>query len=115
MRKQKKTKEYPVTKPMYNPAHPGEFLKEIIIKPLKLTVSDAAKKLDIDRTTLSRFMNGHISVSIDMALRLSKALDTSAEFWLGMQQIYDLAPVRKRKIDLSRVQRFDSGDQRPSA
>lgn len=102
-----KRKEYPVTKPMYNPPHPGTMLKELWIKGLGLTMSAAAEKLDIDRTTLSRFANGHIAVSVDMALRLSKALNTTPQFWLSMQQTYDLAPVRRRKVDLSRVQRFD--------
>lgn len=102
----KKQKEYPVTKPMYNPPHPGAVLKEMFMKPMKIKIIDAAAKLNIDRTTLSRFMNGHISVSLDMALRLSKALDTTPRFWLNMQHTYDLAPVRKLSIDLSRVQRF---------
>ncbi len=104
-----KRKEYLVTKPMYNPPHPGAMLKDLWIKGLGLTISTAAKKLDIDRTTLSRFANGHIAVSVDMALRLSKALDTTPQFWLNLQQTYDLAPVRRRKVDLSRVKRFDMG------
>lgn len=102
----KKQKEYPVSKAMYNPAHPGEFFKEMYIKPLKISITKASEMLDIDRTTMSRFINGHISVSIDMAMRLGKALNTSAELWLGMQQKYDLSPARKRNIDLSRVQKF---------
>lgn len=108
-----KKKEYVVTKPMYNPAHPGEILKEIVIGDLGLRVGEAAEKLDVDRTTLSRLMNGHISVSVDMALRLSKALNTTPQFWLNMQQNYDLAPIRKRNINLSRVKLFESDRQIP--
>ena len=102
-------KEYPVTRPMANPAHPGLLLKEEITKGLKLKIGEAAEMLDIDRTTLSRLMNGHIAMSVEMAMRLSKALNTTPNVWLGMQQAYDLAQARKRRIDLSRVQRFDSG------
>jgi antitoxin HigA-1 len=106
-----KKPEYPVTKPMYNPAHPGEVLREMITDGLGININEAAKKLDVDRTTLSRLLNGRIAVSVDMALRLSKALDTTPRFWLTMQQSYDLAPIRTRKIDLSRVKRMENNHQ----
>lgn len=109
-----KKKEYPVTKPMYNPAHPGAVLKDAVLDALNLTVTQAAEKLDVDRTTLSRLLNGHVAVSVDMALRLSKALGTTPQFWLNMQQNYDLAPARKRNIDLSRVQSFDNYQHAPA-
>lgn len=102
----KKKKEYPATQPMYNPAHPGEVLKDAIIDALGLTVTQAAKHLDVDRITLSRVINKHAAISVEMALRLSKALNTSAEVWLGMQQSYDLWQARQQKPDLSRVRRF---------
>ncbi len=102
----KKKKEYPATQPMYNPAHPGEVLKDAVIDALGLTVTEAAARLDVDRITLSRVINKHAAISVEMALRLSKALNTSAEVWLGMQQSYDLWQARKQKPDLSRVRRF---------
>lgn len=110
-----KKKEYPVTKPMYNPAHPGLMLKEMVLDELDITVSEAAKRLDVDRTTLSRLLNGHIALSVDMALRLSKALGSTPNFWLNMQQNYDLAPARKRSIDLSRVRPFSDNHQHAPA
>lgn len=110
-----KQKEYPVNKPMYNPAHPGEVLKEILTTGLKLKIGDAAVMLDVDRTTLSRLLNGHISVSVDMAMRIAKALDGRPEFWLKLQHQYDLAPARRRSVDLSRVRRFPVNEQHAPA
>ena len=44
---------------MHNPPHPGEVIKELCVDPLGLTVTDAAKALDISRKTLSSILNGH--------------------------------------------------------
>jgi addiction module HigA family antidote len=103
-----KIAEYKVTKPMHKPAHPGEMLQEIVVQGLQMKVSDAAKKLGVDRTTLSRLMHGHIAVSIEMALRLAKALNTTPQFWLNMQQNYDLAQIQTQNLDLSRVGRLSA-------
>ena len=102
-----KKKIYPVTRPMASPVHPGVLLKELVIKPLKLTVNEAAKQLDVDRTTLSRLINGHIAISVEMALRLSKAVaDSSPEFWLNLQLKYDLAKARATPMNIARVGQF---------
>src|SRR5260363_172142 len=55
-----------------------------------LTVTDAASRLRITRTALSRILNGSAGISVDMALRLEAALGASAQMWLGMQTDYDL-------------------------
>ncbi len=88
---------------MHNPPHPGEVLKDMYLVPLELTIAEAAKRLSIDRKTLSRVVNGKASITVEMALRLGKSLGTSAKVWLGMQQSYDLWHA-KQKIDLSNVQ-----------
>lgn len=88
---------------MYNPPHPGEVLKEMHLEPLGLTVTEAAERLDIDRKTLSRIVNGQAAISVDMALKLAKSLGTSAKVWMGMQQAYDLWHA-KQNTDLSEVQ-----------
>lgn len=72
---------------MFNPAHPGEVLKEWLEG---ISVTDAAKKLGVTRAHLSRILNGHAGISADMALRLAAGLGTSAESWLQMQLNYDL-------------------------
>jgi addiction module HigA family antidote len=89
--------------PMKNPCHPGEILKEECLIPLGLTVTEAAKMLDISRYTLSSIINQKQGISTEMALRLSKAFGMSAEVWLNMQVNYDLAQVRN-KVNLDNVQ-----------
>jgi addiction module HigA family antidote len=75
---------------MYNPAHPGEILKELYLEPLGLSVTETAKGLGIARKSLSEIINGHYGISVEMSMRLAKAFDTSPESWLNMQQQYDL-------------------------
>ncbi len=72
------------------PAHPGAILKRHYLKPLHLTVSDAASGLKVSRKTISKLVNERGSVTPDMALRLSRAFGTSPELWLNLQQSYDL-------------------------
>ena len=79
---------------MYNPAHPGEVLREYL--PETLGVSEAAARLGVTRQTLSALLNGRAGVSAQMALRLEAALGTSAEMWVEMQAGYDLWQARQR-------------------
>lgn len=105
-----KKKEYLVTKPMFNPPHPGSVLKDAV-KGLKLTITEAAERLGVDRISLSRILNARAGISVEMALRLSKALNTSPDVWLGMQQAYDISQAKQRmKQELSHVRGFSSHD-----
>jgi addiction module HigA family antidote len=70
---------------MHRPPHPGEILRELCLKPLNLTVTDAAKALGVSRKTLSAILNGRAGISPEMAVRLSIAFDTTAESWLRQQ------------------------------
>jgi len=79
---------------MYNPPHPGEVLQEYL--PAGLSVTDAAQKLGVSRQALSAILNGRAGISAEMAVRLSKALATSADLWLGMQMQYDLWQVKQK-------------------
>ena len=90
---------------MHNPPHPGEVLRELCLKPLGLTVTEAAKGLGVSRKTLSGILNGRASISPEMAVRLSMAFGTSAESWLNHQLQYDLWQVEKQRKTL-RVARF---------
>ena len=72
------------------PTHPGEILREDVIKPLGLTVTQAAKDLGVSRKTLSELINQKASLSSEMALRIAKATNTSPESWLNMQTKLDL-------------------------
>jgi antitoxin HigA-1 len=80
------------------PTHPGVLLKEEVLKPLGLTITEAAKDLGISRKNLSALLNGKISLSPDMAVRLSKATNTSPESWLGMQARLDLWESENKEI-----------------
>ena len=75
---------------MHNPPHPGEVLKGLYLDPLEITVTDAANALNVTRKTLSAVINGRSGVSPEMALRLSKALNTSPEIWINLQAKFDL-------------------------
>ena len=75
---------------MNNPPHPGEILKELCLEPMGLSITEAAEALGVSRKTLSSIINGRAGISPEMAIRLSKAFDTSPESWLNQQQQFDL-------------------------
>jgi antitoxin HigA-1 len=74
---------------MHNPLHPGEIVKEVCIEGADLSITEASKRLGVDRTTFSRFIHGHINLSAEMAARLAKATNTSIASWLNLQRDYD--------------------------
>lgn len=82
--------------PMKSPPHPGEIIRDLCLKPLKLSVTSAAEGLGVARKTLSLLLNGHAGISPEMAVRLSQAFGRSPESWLQLQMNYDLAQVRKQ-------------------
>jgi addiction module HigA family antidote len=79
---------------MYNPAHPGEVLREHFGS---LSVSAAAAHLGVSRVNLSRILNGKAGISAEMSLRLSDALGTSPDLWLKLQMNYDLWIASRKK------------------
>ena len=79
---------------MYNPPHPGELLREWIGGT---PVGEAAARLKVARSTLSRILNGRASVTAAMALRFSDAFGSRPELWLDLQQQYDLWHASQRK------------------
>ncbi len=85
---------------MHDPPHPGEVLRDLCLEPLGVTVTEAARALDVSRKTLSAILNGRSGISPEMALRLSLAFDTTAESWLAQQLQYDLWQAEKRRDTL---------------
>jgi addiction module HigA family antidote len=85
---------------MHDPAHPGEILKDLCLEPLNLTVTEVAKTLGVARKTLSELVNEKTGVSPEMAIRLSKAFKTTPEFWMNLQQQYDLWHAQQKMGDL---------------
>ena len=81
---------------MFNPAHPGEILKELVIDSLELTITDAAKHLNVSRKTLSKVLNAKGSVTPEMAVRFELAFGKpSADHWLRLQNAHDLWQTRQ--------------------
>lgn len=85
---------------MFNPPHPGEILKEDYLIPLDLTITKASEALRIARKNLSAIINGHAGISPSMAIRLSMAFGTSPEFWLNLQNNYNLWIASQENKDL---------------
>lgn len=82
------------------PVHPGNLFKEEVLIPLGLTVTLAAAGLGVSRKALSEFLNGHSSLSPEMAIRIGKATNTSPESWLNMQTKLDLWKVDKKNPEV---------------
>ncbi len=91
---------------MHNPPHPGEFIREVYIKPFNISVRKVAEKLKVSPSTLGRLLNEESHMTPEMALRLSKTLGRSPESWLAMQDSYNLWQAKK-KVNLKKVQRLD--------
>ncbi len=82
---------------MKNPPHPGELLREDVLQPLDIEVTEAARRLGVSRTTLSRILNGHAGISPDLALRLERAGVSTARFWMTLQANFELAKAAQRQ------------------
>ncbi len=86
---------------MHNPAHPGEILKELVIDALELSITEAARHLDVSRKTLSKVLNSRGAVTPEMALRLEMTFGKpDAAHWLRLQNAYDLWQTRQRSSAL---------------
>ena len=84
------------------PTHPGEMLLEEFLKPLGVSQSAFAKRLGVSYPRLNEVVRGRRGVTPDTALRLARVTGMSADFWLGLQQDWDLwhasAPARATAI-----------------
>jgi addiction module HigA family antidote len=87
---------------IHKPKHPGKMVKSLCIDPLGISVTDAAKALDISRPTLSKLLNGKMSITPEMAIRIAIVFQTSDELWINLQASYDLwkAHHARKKLHL---------------
>jgi addiction module HigA family antidote len=85
---------------MAKPSHPGHFIKMEIIEPLELTVTEAAKALEVTRPALSALLNGRASLSPEMALRIEKAFGVKMDTLLRMQTAFEIAEARSRASEI---------------
>jgi len=74
----------------FSPLHPGEVLREEFLVPLKLSAGALAKRCGLPRTRIERIATETTGITADTALRLGKALGTSAQLWLNLQNRYDM-------------------------
>ena len=75
--------------------HPGEILSEEFLIPMEITAYRLAKETKITQTRISQIIKGKRRITADTALRLSKYFGTTAKFWLGLQDDYDLEESKK--------------------
>ncbi len=87
---------------MYNPPHPGEFIKEVYLEPLGVSPRSVALRLKVSPSTFSRLIKGQSAISPGMALRLSRCLGRSPESWLHLQDSYDLWQA-EQNVDLAGI------------
>ena len=88
------------------PNHPGCILREDYIKPLQITITDMASKLGISRKTLSKILNEKGAITPDMALRLSRAFNTTPELWLNLQKSFDLWQAETGSKEWKKIKPF---------
>ncbi|MCB0490437.1 MAG: HigA family addiction module antitoxin [Cyclobacteriaceae bacterium] len=86
--------------------HPGEVLQEEFLVPLELSAYKLSKDIGIPQTRISQILKGNRRVTADTALRLSKYFGTTAKFWLGLQDDFDIEEEKKTKS-----KEFDSIEQ----
>jgi len=85
--------------------HPGEILEEEFLKPMKVTAYRLSKQTNIPQTRISQIIHGKRRITADTALRFSKYFGTSAQFWLGLQDDYDLEEERENlETELKKIQ-----------
>jgi addiction module HigA family antidote len=89
-----------ITKVGMKPPHPGRFIREEILAELGLSVARASEILGVRRATLSDLVNGHASLSPEMALRIEKASGVSMDTLLRMQAWHDSHSMRERAGDI---------------
>ena len=79
-----------MTKKDFAPLHPGQVLLEEFIKPLGLSQHQLALSMRVAPQKINDIVRSKRGITADTALRLSIALGTTAEFWMGLQNDYDL-------------------------
>ena len=82
------------------PMHPGEVLREEFLVPLKLSAGALARKMDVPRTRIERIAEETTGITADTALRLSKALGTTPQLWLNLQNDYDLQMATRARQEV---------------
>ncbi|WP_299976517.1 HigA family addiction module antitoxin [Desulfobacula sp.] len=88
------------------PVHPGEILLEEFIKPLGISQYRLAKDINVSQMKISEIVNKKRRVTIDTALRLSKYFGVSPEFWMGLQNDYDIENTMDNKEVYNNIEKI---------
>ena len=86
------------------PIHPGEILLEDYLKPMDMSANALALALGVPTNRVTQIINGERGITADTALRLARAYDTGPEFWLNLQNFFDLE-VTRRSGKISEIER----------
>lgn len=89
------------------PVHPGRIIMEHYLVPLNITITELAETLCVSRKALSGIVNEKKSVTADMALRLSKAFDTSPELWWNLQKTYDMFIAQAKSTEWQQIEKIN--------
>lgn len=78
-----------------NPYHPGEILKTQFLEPREMTQRELAEEIKVYYPRVNQIINGKRGITVDTAARLAKFFDTSPQFWLNLQQSYELHQLKQ--------------------
>ena len=89
--------------------HPGEVLKEEFLKPLNISAYRLCMDINVPQTRISEIIKGNRSITADTALRLSKYFGNSANFWLGLQNEFDIEEeITQKGAELKLIKRYSA-------
>lgn len=91
--------------PGFPPIHPGEFLREEYMLPLGLSAAAVARDIGKPANLVTAILNETRGITAETAMLLAAYFDTRPEFWMGLQQAYELAKARQDKATLSKIGR----------
>jgi len=81
------------------PVHPGEILREDLLKPLGISINRLGRDLRVPVTRMSEIVNGRRGITADTALRLARYFGTTPEFWMNLQASFDLDVAQRASAD----------------
>lgn len=89
--------------------HPGEILRELYLEPLEMSAYALAKHLNIPRTRIERITAEKLGITADTALRLAKFFKTTPEYWLNLQNAFDIkSAAATLEADLANIKELEA-------
>ena len=88
------------------PNHPGGILKRLYLIPMEVKITELAKRIGVSRKTVSKLINEKSAITPDMALRLSRAFNTTPDLWLNLQKKHDLWQAERNSLKWLNIEPF---------